>query len=253
MGTMGDDSMSTIASEPVYDFHTAIRLAEAGRAEASDLRIRRTAWSPERWVMWGVAWHDECGRITSVVGEDQAAADWIVMPPIAQSARVELERGNARARAHDAAIASPATATQLRPVPNGRTPIAELVTADIAERARVGLERYGTPLQAGNGRDPQVDAYQEALDQVFYLRQDIEERALAPATPAELDAIDEMVPAYMARCGTCSGGGEVDTGTEVSPRECPTCHGTGGVTPRLIERIRMLVADAARTRSGDVG
>lgn len=32
------------------------------------------------------------------------------------------------------------------------------------------------PLQAHNGRDPLVDAYQEALDLVVYLRQAIEER-----------------------------------------------------------------------------
>lgn len=51
-----------------------------------------------------------------------------------------------------------------------------LVDADMKERDRVGRERYGTPLQAGNGRDALVDAYQEALDLVVYLRQAIEER-----------------------------------------------------------------------------
>ena len=35
---------------------------------------------------------------------------------------------------------------------------------------------HGTPLQAHNGRDPLVDAYQEALDLAVYLRQAIEER-----------------------------------------------------------------------------
>ena len=48
---------------------------------------------------------------------------------------------------------------------------------DMKERNRVGTLRYGTPLQVHNGRDALVDAYQEALDLVVYLRQEIEERS----------------------------------------------------------------------------
>lgn len=44
------------------------------------------------------------------------------------------------------------------------------------ERERFGILKYGTPVQAGNGRDALVDAYQEALDLCVYLRQAIEER-----------------------------------------------------------------------------
>jgi hypothetical protein len=49
------------------------------------------------------------------------------------------------------------------------------VRAELAERKRIGLARYGTILQAGNGRDALVDAYQEALDLVVYLRQALTE------------------------------------------------------------------------------
>ena len=52
----------------------------------------------------------------------------------------------------------------------------DLVTSDMRDRDKVGRERYGTPLQTNNGRDALVDAYQEALDLVVYLRQAIEER-----------------------------------------------------------------------------
>lgn len=62
------------------------------------------------------------------------------------------------------------------PVANSSTPIWDLVIADMRERDSVGRQRYGTPLQANNGRDVLVDAYQEALDLVVYLRQAIEER-----------------------------------------------------------------------------
>ena len=62
------------------------------------------------------------------------------------------------------------------PVPNARPAVWDLVIADMVERDRVGRARYGTPLQAHNGRDALVDAYQEALDLVVYLRQALEER-----------------------------------------------------------------------------
>ncbi len=62
------------------------------------------------------------------------------------------------------------------PEPNASTPIWNLVISDMHERDRIGTEKYGTPLQAHNGRDALVDAYQEALDLVVYLRQEIEER-----------------------------------------------------------------------------
>lgn len=62
------------------------------------------------------------------------------------------------------------------PVSSDRPAVWDLVIADMRERDRIGRERYGTPLQAHNGRDALVDAYQETLDQVVYLRQEIEER-----------------------------------------------------------------------------
>lgn len=65
------------------------------------------------------------------------------------------------------------------PTTSGQTgpSIQELVRRDLEEREQVGRERYGTSLYPHNGRDPLVDAYQEALDLACYLRQAIEERA----------------------------------------------------------------------------
>lgn len=54
-------------------------------------------------------------------------------------------------------------------------PVDALVLADMAERDRLGRERYGTPLTTGNGRDHLVDAYQEALDGAVYMRAWLEE------------------------------------------------------------------------------
>lgn len=65
---------------------------------------------------------------------------------------------------------------QREPQPNASKPIWELVVEDMHARDHEGRRKYGTPLQANNGRDPLVDAYQEALDLCVYLRQTIEER-----------------------------------------------------------------------------
>lgn len=65
------------------------------------------------------------------------------------------------------------------PVPNDQAEIADLVLADMAERKRIGMERYGVPLQPFNGRSALWDAYEEVLDLAVYLRQQIEEDRLA--------------------------------------------------------------------------
>ena len=76
------------------------------------------------------------------------------------------------------------------PTPNGEgTPIAALVERDLSrrhenadglahdiwKRAEHGKEEYGEYLRPNNGRRPLVDAYQEVLDAIVYLRQSIEE------------------------------------------------------------------------------
>jgi hypothetical protein len=44
------------------------------------------------------------------------------------------------------------------------------------DRREMGIKKYGVPLQTNNGRDALIDAYQELLDLLVYLRQEIEER-----------------------------------------------------------------------------
>lgn len=66
--------------------------------------------------------------------------------------------------------------TQPDQTPNEHPPIWEIVIAEMKERDQLGRERYGTPLQAFNGRDALRDAMEEALDLVAYLRMAIYER-----------------------------------------------------------------------------
>lgn len=56
------------------------------------------------------------------------------------------------------------------PVVNDRAFIQDLVIADIEARKQLGIRKYGTALQSGNGRNMLLDAYEEALDLCIYLR-----------------------------------------------------------------------------------
>ena len=48
-----------------------------------------------------------------------------------------------------------------------------LLAKGLWDRKRVGLETYGTPLQAFNGRDCEQDAVEEILDYICYLKQSL--------------------------------------------------------------------------------
>jgi hypothetical protein len=64
------------------------------------------------------------------------------------------------------------TRPQPPPVPHAGVPsIQAAVRADLEARERLGIERYGTPLQPHNGRSALLDAYEEALDLACYLKQ----------------------------------------------------------------------------------
>ena len=75
--------------------------------------------------------------------------------------------------------------TDPQPAPqNMGAPIVPLVIEDLTARREFGRKKYGDELRVTNGRDALVDAYQEALDLVIYLRQRIEQERSIPATCA---------------------------------------------------------------------
>ena len=61
------------------------------------------------------------------------------------------------------------------PIPNDSPSMHDLVIQDMERRKQFGLSKYGTLLQAGNGRHALQDAYDEVLDLAVYLRQAIAE------------------------------------------------------------------------------
>lgn len=77
------------------------------------------------------------------------------------------------------------------------------VIADMAERDRLGRERYGTPLTTNNGRDHLVDAYQELLDGAVYLKAAwLEGAQVRDAYYVQLDVITKIRMMLDARGAT---------------------------------------------------
>lgn len=66
--------------------------------------------------------------------------------------------------------------TQPMPTITDGQDIQSMVIADITARREVGIQRYGTALQANNGRDAMRDLYDELLDACCYAKQALVER-----------------------------------------------------------------------------
>ncbi len=84
------------------------------------------------------------------------------------------------------------------PVKNNRPFVQNLVIQDIESRKEMGLKKYGTLLQSHNGRNFLLDAYEEALDLVMYLRGALEEQAELEKTNQQkyLDLLRDMEKEY---------------------------------------------------------
>lgn len=80
---------------------------------------------------------------------------------------------------------------ELKPKKNANPAVWDIVLYEMRMRKVFGIEKYGTPLQPFNERDALWDAYQEALDLVVYLRQEIYERDNTPK-PFYIRAINSI-------------------------------------------------------------
>lgn len=61
--------------------------------------------------------------------------------------------------------------------------VARMIMADLAGRDALGWETYGGPMVHDDGRDWSVQAYQEILDAITYVRADIEKRGTRKLLP----------------------------------------------------------------------
>jgi hypothetical protein len=58
----------------------------------------------------------------------------------------------------------------------GKESVTNQVIIDLEMRRKLGIKKYGTELKTFNGRNPLIDAYQEALDLCCYLKQKLMEQ-----------------------------------------------------------------------------
>jgi hypothetical protein len=79
------------------------------------------------------------------------------------------------------------------PIKNNQPAIWPLVIEDMKQRDLSGRAKYGTPLQAFNGRKPLVDLYQELLDAVVYVRQAIEEAKSIDELKLQVESLKQQV------------------------------------------------------------
>lgn len=74
------------------------------------------------------------------------------------------------------------TDSSAQPAPTkGTRRVIDAVFADLQERREAGIKKYGGELEAHNGRNALVDAYQEILDLAMYVKQELIERDSATA------------------------------------------------------------------------
>jgi hypothetical protein len=105
---------------------------------------------------------------------------------------------------------------QVDPTKNSQPAVWSLVIDDMVARDVFGESKYGTRLQPFNGRDALVDAYQEALDLVVYLRTAIYER----------DAESQKVSGQLPVRDDC---GDPKKGKEILPDSVPKSSYEPGV------------------------
>lgn len=65
---------------------------------------------------------------------------------------------------------------QPNPMHNESVPVITQLHTYFERRAAMGVQKYGTPLQAHNGRDGLVDLFEELIDAVQYCAQVLIER-----------------------------------------------------------------------------
>lgn len=94
-----------------------------------------------------------------------------------------------------------------QPLPEpGELNVQQVLSKAVLERMQYGIDKYGSPLETFNGRDPIRDVWEELLDALTYMTQIRLERGdrLPGMDPADrVTTSDLTLP--VVRCNTCGG------------------------------------------------
>lgn len=133
---------------------------------------------------------------------------------------------------------------QAAPVVNDNPFIQDLVALDIEERKQFGIRKYGTALQAGNGRNMLQDAYEEALDLVIYLRGLLAEGTAADQERGEpTNGSAEALPAAAFDYGFVDENpGVFDEGVRLTEEEREALMVASGFPADLFHAVKRIIA-----------
>lgn len=98
--------------------------------------------------------------------------------------------------------------TQSSPKANDSIPICDQVIEDLKKRKEVGISRYGVALQANNGRNALLDCYEEAQDQLLYLKQHLVESE--QSKNINLSFINDIIKSYIEGLTFDYSNGDID-------------------------------------------
>ena len=104
----------------------------------------------------------------------------------------------------------------------GLQSVTDMVISDLQARRIASIPKYGSELKTYNGRNPMLDAYQELLDLVLYMRQLLAEGLYEYEVPELPELPDPPEVPELCLCGNPTCG--VPQPEEEYVDGCPTCN-----------------------------
>lgn len=110
---------------------------------------------------------------------------------------------------------------QPAPIPNDEVIVQREVISDLEDRLAHGIREYGTGLQPFNGRNSPLDAYEEELDKLVYMKTWVIERERIIAAFKEIAAASRKgtVGSIIAKGMLVKMGEWDERGSQGSPKE----------------------------------
>lgn len=94
-----------------------------------------------------------------------------------------------------------------QPLPKpGKVNVQQVLSAAVLERMQYGIDKYGSPLETFNGRDPIRDVWEELVDALTYMTQIRLERGdVLPGMKPDSQVVTADLAIPVVRCNSCGG------------------------------------------------
>lgn len=187
-----DDTDNELPDPPTHPAPTTeVRIETASFATRRALDTLAGQTDPR---MWALVFTDLVGRF----GSDLARHEGLITDWFETALSTGTVTGAIRADPGRVTPTRAGRAGDSQPLPtvNDQPDIQSQVIADIERRRELGIARYGTALQPDNGRNADLDLYEELLDAAMYAKQRLVEKARHTTADAGPVVGDDL---YLAR------------------------------------------------------